>query len=253
MGASDMLALVFIFGSCLLLITSYWTKRTSGLSWVHLLLHNSIPSLSKRHQSYSYRAGLHSSPSANTVTCCLLLEEADKRDLWALPLVKILMESSLWLEHYDLQSPFSFLASSVFVLSWRSTLLLRSCGRSISSGSGEHCLTSGCSLLSPAEFSTYLNFCRSLRFDDKPDYSYLRQLFRNLFHRQGFSYDYVFDWNMLKFVSVCVCRESAGWDVDGFYGMEIWEENKKLPVICTSPQWSTWEREPGRGRVVPQC
>lgn len=54
---------------------------------------------------------------------------------------------------------------------------------------------------SPAEFSTYLNLCRSLRFDDKPDYSYLRQLFRNLFHRQGFSYDYVFDWNMLKFVS----------------------------------------------------
>lgn len=55
--------------------------------------------------------------------------------------------------------------------------------------------------LSAAEFATYLNFCRSLRFDDKPDYSYLRQLFRNLFHRQGFSYDYVFDWNMLKFVS----------------------------------------------------
>jgi hypothetical protein len=30
-------------------------------------------------------------------------------------------------------------------------------------------------------------------------FSYLRQLFRNLFHRQGFTYDYVFDWNMLKF------------------------------------------------------
>nr|QWE49618.1 doubletime [Haliotis discus hannai] len=51
----------------------------------------------------------------------------------------------------------------------------------------------------PSEFATYLNFCRSLRFDDKPDYSYLRQLFRNLFHSQGFTYDYVFDWNMLKF------------------------------------------------------
>ncbi|KAL5018055.1 hypothetical protein ScPMuIL_003777 [Solemya velum] len=51
----------------------------------------------------------------------------------------------------------------------------------------------------PSEFATYLNFCRSLRFDDKPDYSYLRQLFRNLFHRQGYTYDYVFDWNMLKF------------------------------------------------------
>lgn len=52
-----------------------------------------------------------------------------------------------------------------------------------------------------AEFATYLNNCRSLRFDDKPDYSYLRQLFRNLFHRQGFAYDYIFDWNLLKFGS----------------------------------------------------
>jgi len=52
-----------------------------------------------------------------------------------------------------------------------------------------------------AEFATYLNYCRSLRFDDKPDYSYLRQLFRSLFHRQGFTYDYVFDWNLLKLVN----------------------------------------------------
>merc|ERR1711915_864065 len=51
----------------------------------------------------------------------------------------------------------------------------------------------------PCEFATYLNYCRSLRFEEKPDYSYLRQLFRNLFHRQGFTYDYVFDWNMFKF------------------------------------------------------
>lgn len=48
----------------------------------------------------------------------------------------------------------------------------------------------------PGEFATYLNFCRSLRFDDKPDYSYLRQLFRNLFHREGYTYDYVFDWTL---------------------------------------------------------
>ena len=48
----------------------------------------------------------------------------------------------------------------------------------------------------PSEFATYLNFCRSLRFDDKPNYSYLRQLFRNLFHREGYIYDYVFDWTV---------------------------------------------------------
>ncbi|XP_046736925.1 casein kinase I-like isoform X5 [Diprion similis] len=51
----------------------------------------------------------------------------------------------------------------------------------------------------PAEFSTYLRYCRQLRFEERPDYSYLRQLFRTLFHSQGFTYDYVFDWNMLKF------------------------------------------------------
>ena len=35
-----------------------------------------------------------------------------------------------------------------------------------------------------AEFATYQNYVRSLRFEEKPDYAYLRQLIRNLFHRQ---------------------------------------------------------------------
>lgn len=50
----------------------------------------------------------------------------------------------------------------------------------------------------PSEFATYLNFCRSLKFEDKPDYTYLRQLFRNLFHKLGYTYDYVFDWNTAR-------------------------------------------------------
>ncbi|GAA5894479.1 hypothetical protein JCM8208_006253 [Rhodotorula glutinis] len=48
----------------------------------------------------------------------------------------------------------------------------------------------------PNEFAIYLNYCRSLRFDDKPDYSYLRKLFRDLFVREGLQYDYVFDWSV---------------------------------------------------------
>lgn len=46
----------------------------------------------------------------------------------------------------------------------------------------------------PSEFAIYLNYTRSLRFDDKPDYAYLRKLFRDLFVREGYVYDYVFDW-----------------------------------------------------------
>jgi len=51
----------------------------------------------------------------------------------------------------------------------------------------------------PAEFATYLNYCRALRFDDKPDYSYLRRLFRDLFFRQGYAADYRFDWTVLNY------------------------------------------------------
>jgi hypothetical protein len=56
-----------------------------------------------------------------------------------------------------------------------------------------------------AEFLTYLLYCRSLSFEETPDYSHLRQIFRTLFHRQGFTYDYIFDWNLLKFVSILFC------------------------------------------------
>lgn len=51
----------------------------------------------------------------------------------------------------------------------------------------------------PNEFVIYLNYTRSLRFDDKPDYSYLRKIFRDLFVRQGFQYDCVFDWMVGKY------------------------------------------------------
>ncbi|GAB4843114.1 Casein kinase 1-like protein 10 [Ancistrocladus abbreviatus] len=37
----------------------------------------------------------------------------------------------------------------------------------------------------PSEFTSYFHYCRSLRFDDKPDYSYLKRLFRDLFIREA--------------------------------------------------------------------
>lgn len=50
----------------------------------------------------------------------------------------------------------------------------------------------------PAEFCTYLNYCRGLRFEEAPDYMYLRQLFRILFRTLNHQYDYYFDWTMLR-------------------------------------------------------
>ncbi|XP_074589584.1 uncharacterized protein LOC141845426 [Curcuma longa] len=50
----------------------------------------------------------------------------------------------------------------------------------------------------PTEFISYFHYCRSLRFEDKPDYSYLKRLFRDLFIREGYQFDYVFDWTVIK-------------------------------------------------------
>eukprot|EP00667_Euglena_gracilis_P010621 EG_transcript_10824 len=50
----------------------------------------------------------------------------------------------------------------------------------------------------PTEFTIYLNYVRSLRFEDKPDYQYPRKLFRDLFVREGYQMDYVFDWTIKR-------------------------------------------------------
>jgi len=39
---------------------------------------------------------------------------------------------------------------------------------------------------------------RALWFDDKPDYSYLRKLFRDLLIREGYQYYYMFDWRVQR-------------------------------------------------------
>ena len=61
----------------------------------------------------------------------------------------------------------------------------------------------------PKEFAEYFNHVRSLRFKDKPNYAYLRNIFRNLFIREGFEYDNVFDWTVLKFLMALDDSHSA--------------------------------------------
>lgn len=37
-----------------------------------------------------------------------------------------------------------------------------------------------------------------MKFEEKPDIAYLRKLFKDLFYRMGFDYDFVFDWMVKK-------------------------------------------------------
>ena len=46
----------------------------------------------------------------------------------------------------------------------------------------------------PKEFEEYLESVRNLDFNEEPNYSYYKQLFRDLFIREGYIYDYQYDW-----------------------------------------------------------
>ena len=50
----------------------------------------------------------------------------------------------------------------------------------------------------PEEFVKYMNYCRSLNFEDKPCISDLRRLFKNLMKKKDYEYDYMFDWVIKK-------------------------------------------------------
>ncbi|EDV41925.2 uncharacterized protein Dana_GF17711, partial [Drosophila ananassae] len=53
-----------------------------------------------------------------------------------------------------------------------------------------------CSGLS-IEFFLYLRYCRNLKFQEDPDYGYLRHLFKSLFRINYLIYDFLYDWMCL--------------------------------------------------------
>lgn len=46
----------------------------------------------------------------------------------------------------------------------------------------------------PQAFVTYLKYCKNLKFEDRPDYNYLRRIFRDQFLKCGYENDFIFDW-----------------------------------------------------------
>ena len=46
----------------------------------------------------------------------------------------------------------------------------------------------------PREYSVMYTYIRSLNFDEKPDYNYLRGQIRSIFFKQHYQYDYIYDW-----------------------------------------------------------
>lgn len=43
-------------------------------------------------------------------------------------------------------------------------------------------------------FPAYFNYCKGLGYDEKPDYKFIRDLFRKVMFEKELSYDNCFDW-----------------------------------------------------------
>ena len=46
----------------------------------------------------------------------------------------------------------------------------------------------------PPAFVTYLKYTKNLKFEDRPDYNFLRRTFKELFFKCGYEHDFIFDW-----------------------------------------------------------
>jgi len=66
----------------------------------------------------------------------------------------------------------------------------------------------------PSAFASYLSYCRGLCFEDRPDYAYLRRLFQDLFMREGFVIDGMFDWSRPVSQSKSASSRQGGADAD---------------------------------------
>ena len=100
----------------------------------------------------------------------------------------------------------------------------------------------------PLEFSTSFKYVRDLGFDDEPNYSYLRKPLRDLFLREGFEYDSVFDWTIKKFFMIHESTPRMSWlllnrevvrkatSVNGFL-LAVRARRRKRSVVAEHPEF----------------
>lgn len=50
----------------------------------------------------------------------------------------------------------------------------------------------------PTEFATFFHYVKNLNFEDVPDYKYLKTLFRQIMKRNGWQYNFEYDWINMK-------------------------------------------------------
>lgn len=59
----------------------------------------------------------------------------------------------------------------------------------------------------PEKFAVYLLYCRKLKFEQQLDYTFLKQLFINLFIRKQFPDDELYDWSGKELVKAELSKD----------------------------------------------
>ena len=49
----------------------------------------------------------------------------------------------------------------------------------------------------PIEIKVFLSYVRNVKFEEKPDYNYLKSLVKDIFIREQMNYDSIFDWTRI--------------------------------------------------------
>ncbi|XBW34804.1 hypothetical protein QEN19_000370 [Hanseniaspora menglaensis] len=64
----------------------------------------------------------------------------------------------------------------------------------------------------PEEFCEYMKYCRNLKFDEKPDYTYLERLFKELAVKLEYHNDHLFDWTLLRYTKTILEQQQQQED-----------------------------------------
>ena len=86
----------------------------------------------------------------------------------------------------------------------------------------------------PSEFSTYLDYCKNLKCEERPNYKFLRALFKELFSKLGYELDYDYDWNSMfpkSSTSSSPAKEEESKEMEVFSSSKIHSNGpeKELP------------------------
>lgn len=71
------------------------------------------------------------------------------------------------------------------------------------------------------EFKLFLQYCRNLKFEDKPDYNYLKHLLKQRFEKEEFEDDFIYDWLLVPHKSRKILTQpKMPISIELFYGEE---------------------------------